>query len=261
MALINTALSQKDSQLLEQSVLKHGQIADMSQLDEIFKSAFSRKSDRKRRISLLAKAGWLVRIRRGLYLVVTDLSARATGSLSNLVISNALNSRSYISFANALNWHGMFDQLTKTVDAITIARPRNYWFQNTEFRFLKVEEKIFFGFTGQRVDGKVVNIGEIEKVILDYLFLRRNAATLRLVVEKLREYQSKFDFAKMVEFAKAYNITVQRNIGFLLDTIGVSSDALHEIARGNRKGFSKTYPGAKTFNAKWRLYYDPGIIE
>jgi predicted transcriptional regulator of viral defense system len=261
MALINTVLSQRDSQLLEQAVLKHGQIADMSQLDEIFQSAYSRNSDRKRRISLLAKAGWFVRIRRGLYLIVTDLSARTTGSLSYLVISNALNSRSYISFANALNWHGTFDQLTKTVDAITTARPRNYRFQNTVFRFLKVEEKLYFGFAGQRVDGKIVNIGEIEKVILDYLFLRRNAATLSLVVEKLREYQSKFDFAKMVEYGKAYNITVQRNLGFLLDSIGVSSDALYEGARGNRKGFSKMHPGAKTFNAKWRLYYDPGIIE
>ncbi|NLD81393.1 MAG: hypothetical protein GX642_09530 [Smithella sp.] len=261
MALINTVLSQKDSRLLEQAILKHGEIADISQLDEIFQSAYSRKSDRRRRVSLLARAGWLIRIRRGLYLIVTDLSARASGSLSTLVISNALNSRSYISFANALNWNGMFDQLTKTVGAITTARPRNYRFQNTEFRFLKVEEKLFFGFSGQRVDGKIVNIGEIEKVILDYLFLRRNAATLTLVIEKLREYQSKFDFAKMIEYAKAYNITVQRNLGFLLDSLGVSSDPLHEIARSNRKGFSKMHPGAKTFNAKWRLYYDPGIIE
>jgi predicted transcriptional regulator of viral defense system len=261
MAFKNTTLSNRDSQLLEQAVLAHGQIADVSQLDKIFQSAYSRKSDRNRRISLLAKAGWLVRVRRGLYLIVTDLSARATGSLSNLVVSTTLNNRSYISFANALNWHGMFDQLTKTVDAITTARPRNYRFQNTEFRFLKVEEKLFFGFAGLRVDGKIVNIGVIEKVILDYLFLRRNAVTLSLVVEKLREYQGKYDFAKMIEFAKAYNITVQRNLGFLLDSLGVSSDALYEISRSNRKGFSKMHPGAKTFNAKWRLYYDPGIIE
>jgi predicted transcriptional regulator of viral defense system len=261
MGFKNTLLSQKDGWVLEQAVLKHGPIANMAQLDEVIESIYSRKSDRKRRISLLAKAGWLVRIRRGLYLIVTDLTARGTGNLSNLVISNALNSRSYISFAGALNWYGMFDQLTKSVDAITTARPRNYRFQNTEFRFLRVAGKLFLGFTEERVDGKIVNIAEIEKVILDYLFLRRNAATLSLVVEKLREYQSKLDFPKMIDFAKTYTITVQRNLGFLLDTIGISSDALHEIARSNRKGFSKMHPGAKAFNAKWRLYYDPGIVE
>lgn len=65
----------------------------------------------------------------------------------------------------------------------------------------------------------------------------------------------------MTEYAKAYGITVQRNLGFLLDSIGVSSEPLYEIARSNRKGFSKMHPGAKTFSAKWRLHYDPGIIE
>jgi predicted transcriptional regulator of viral defense system len=261
MVMKHTILSQSDAQLLEQAVLKHGQIAGMDQLDEIFQSVYSCKSDRKRRIALLAIAGWLVRIRRGLYLIVTDLSARGTGNLSNLIISNALNSRSYISFARALNWHGMFDQLTKTVDAITPVRPRSYQFQSMEFRFLEVAEKLFFGFTEQRLDGKIVNIGEIEKVILDYLFLRRNEVTISMIVEKLREYQNKFDFAKMIGYSKEYNITVQRNLGFLLDTIGVSCEALHEMARSNRKGFSKMHPCAKTFNAKWRLYYDPGIIE
>jgi hypothetical protein len=57
------------------------------------------------------------------------------GNLSNRVISNELNSRSDISSANVLNWRGMFDQLTKKVDAITTARPRYYRFPNTELGF------------------------------------------------------------------------------------------------------------------------------
>jgi hypothetical protein len=51
------------------------------------------------------------------------------------------------------------------------------------------------------------------------------------------------------------------NIRFLLDTIGVSTDDLHEIARKKRTGFSKMHRTAKTFNAKWRLYSDPGAIK
>jgi hypothetical protein len=114
----------------------------------------------------------------------------------------------------AWNWHGMFDQLTKTVDAITTARHRNYRFQNTEFRFLRVEEKLFGAFMEVRVDEIIANIGEIEKVILDYLFLRRNVATLSLVVEKLREYQRKFDFAKMIDFAKTYSLTLPKGLHY-----------------------------------------------
>jgi hypothetical protein len=51
------------------------------------------------RISFPANAGWLVRIMKSLYLVVTDLSAFAVGNASHFVISNAPNSKSYGSLA------------------------------------------------------------------------------------------------------------------------------------------------------------------
>jgi len=257
----HTILSNRDSRLLEQAVLAYGQVATTDQLGKAFEQGYARKSDRMRRISFLARAGWLVRIKKGLYLVVTDLSALAAGNVSNFVISNALNGKSYVSFANALNWYGMFDQLTKSVDAVTNARARNYRFRDTEFRFFRVKEKLFFGFTKERADGKIVNIAEKEKIILDYLSIRRNASTISLVLEKLKEHKGAFDFTKMIGYAKEYNLTIQRNLGFMLDAIGVSTEALYEIARKKRTGFSKMHVSAKTFNAKWRLYYDPGIID
>lgn len=257
----NILLSQGDTQLLEQVLLEYGQVVTTEGLQKIFAQTYVRKDVRARRISFLAKAGWLVRIKKGLYLVVTDFSTRAAGNVSNLVISNALNSKSYVSFANALNWYGMFDQLTKSVDAVTSARARNYRFQNTEFRFFRVKEKLFFGFAKGRADGKIVSIAEKEKIILDYLSLKRNAATVSLVFEKLKEHKSEFDFAKMIDYARAYNLTIQRNLGFLLDTIGVSTDTLYQIASKKKTGFSKMHRNAKTFNAKWRLYYDPGVTD
>jgi predicted transcriptional regulator of viral defense system len=256
----NTILSTTDNRLLEEAVLAYGHVATTQELENIFTHVYARKDVRARRISFLAKAGWLVRIKKGLYLVVTDLSALAVGNVSNLVISNALNSRSYISFANALNRYGMFDQLTKSVDAVTCARARNYRFLNMEFRFCKVQEELFFGFSKERANGKIVNIAEKEKIILDYLFLRRNAATLSLIFEKLKEHKDAFDFSKMITYANAYTLTIQRNLGFLLDTIGVSTDALYEIARQKKAGFSNMHAKAKSFNAKWRLYYDDGVI-
>jgi predicted transcriptional regulator of viral defense system len=256
----NTLLTQSDSQLLEQVVLKFGQVVTTEDIEKIFKQVYARKDGRARRISFLAKAGWLVRIKKGLYIAVTDLSSLTAGNVSNLVISNALNKKSYVSFATALNWYGMFDQLAKSVDAVTSARARNYRFQNMEFRFFRVKEELFFGFTQERADGKMVNIGEREKIILDYLYLRRNAATVSLVFEKLREHKGTFNFLKMIQYAKSYNLTTQRNLGFLLDAVGVSSEALYEITRRKKTGFSKMHAKAKEFNAKWRLYCDHGVI-
>jgi predicted transcriptional regulator of viral defense system len=257
----NTILTRRDSQLLERIILECGQVVTTEQLEKVFTHVYARKDVRAHRISFLANAGWLVRIKKGLYLVVTDLSALAVGNASHFVISNALNSKSYVSFANALNWHGMFDQLTKSVDAVTSTRARNYRFKNTEFRFFRVKEKLFFGFTEERVDGEIVNIAKKEKIILDYLSVRRNAATISLIFEKLMEHKGAFDFSKMIDYARAYNLTIQRNLGFLLDAVGVSTDALHEITRKKTAGFSKMHRNASSFNAKWRLYYDAGVIK
>jgi predicted transcriptional regulator of viral defense system len=259
MVLKNTILSSTDNRILESVVLAYGQVASTGQIAKAFEEVYSHRSDRIRRISFLSKAGWLVRVKKGLYVVVTDLSSLAVGDVSKFFISNALNSKSYISFANALNWHGMFDQLTKSVDAVTSGRARSYQFQNMEFRFFKVKGTLFFGYSKERADGRVVNMAEKEKVILDYLSLRRNAATLSLVFEKLKEHKDAFDFSKMTDYAKTHSLTIQRNLGFLLDAVGVSTDSLYEIVRKKKTGFSKMHANAKTFNAKWRLYYDPGV--
>lgn len=82
---------------------------------------------------------------------------------------------------------------------------------------------------------------------------------MSLLLEKLREYKDAFDYPKMIDYAKAYNLTIQRNLGFLLDTVGVSTDALHQITQKRKSGFSKMYAKAGVFNAKWRLYYDIGV--
>jgi hypothetical protein len=42
--------------------------------------------------------------------------------------------------------------------------------------------------------------------------------------------------------------------------LGISTDALYEIMRKKKDGFSKMPAKAKAFNAKWRLYYDHGAI-
>jgi predicted transcriptional regulator of viral defense system len=140
-----------------------------------------------------------------------------------------------------------------------VSSASSYQFQNMEFRFFRVKRTLFFGYSKERADGRVVNMAEKEKVILDYLSLRRNAVTLSLVFEKLKEHKDAFDFSKMTDYAKTHNLTIQRNLGFLLDAVGVSTDNLYEIVRKKKTGFSKMHANAKTFNAKWRLYYDPGV--
>ena len=69
----NIILSKKDSKLLENAILSHGRILNSNQLKDIFSKDYSLE-EANNRISLLAKIGWLLRIKKGLYVIVTDFS-------------------------------------------------------------------------------------------------------------------------------------------------------------------------------------------
>ena len=167
----NTILSKKDSNLLENAILKYGRIVSFEKLYEILKSDYS-LAEAKNRVSLLAKLGWLMRIKRGLYVVVTDIGSLSTEGVSYYAMCQALNQDSYISFENALQYHGMFDQMLSTVGAVTFSRARHYKVKDTDIRFFRIKKNLYFGFSEERSDIGLVNIASKEKALLDILYFR-----------------------------------------------------------------------------------------
>ena len=126
----NTILSQKDLDLLESIVLHYGKIVSFEQIHKGMGESASIGAVRKH-VAQMSKAGWLIRLKRGLYLVVTDISTLGFADVSDLVIAQTLNDESYISFESALQYHGMFDQLLKRIDAVTkvdpIVKTEKWW--------------------------------------------------------------------------------------------------------------------------------------
>ncbi len=106
----DTILSQNDLALLESVVLRYGKIVTFEQIQAVTEDSATRGAVRQR-VARMSKAGWLVRLKRGLYLVVTDISTLGFADVSDLVIAQALNAEAYVSFESALQYHGLFDQL------------------------------------------------------------------------------------------------------------------------------------------------------
>jgi len=226
---------------------------------KIFKGEYNEASAHNR-IQVLYKAGWFLRIKKGLYLIIASLTSRSISDMSLLIIAQAINKDSYISLNSALNYYQMFDQYTKAVVSINYKFSRKYKFENHEFHFVKIARKYFFGFAQVRQDGKLINIATKEKALIDYLYLEKSFYTASLVFEKIRDHKNEIDFDKLQEYAFKYGVSIQRKAGFFLDQINVDSSKLLEKTK-LRKGFSKFTKESKTFNAKWRLYYDDRIIK
>jgi predicted transcriptional regulator of viral defense system len=252
-------LSKKDASLLEQAIARYGHLVSIDDLKKVFNGEYN-DSEMRQQIARLAQRGWLVRIKRGLYVVISDITSLAANNISLLRISNALNTHSYISLSSALFYNGLVDQLLHSVTAITNTRTRQYQFQGFTFTFSKVQDDFYFGFSEKRVEGKLVKIADLEKVVLDYLYLHKDAYALNLLWETLTEHTDEFDFNKLQQYALRCTLTLRRATGFLLDRLGINSNDVYASVKG-RNGYSRLTSEAHDFNAKWRLYYDHRIID
>lgn len=249
----STILSKTDLEILEKILAAHGSIVGYDSIHSLLKKDYSDQEIRKR-VSLLSKRGWLVRIKRGIYAVASLESRNFTG-ISPIAISNALFFDSYVSMEFALNYRGFLDQLPSSVTAVNTKRSVAYHFQGIKYQFIKTKPELFFGFEEVSLEGRAVKIAEFEKAILDFIYFRSGAYTIDLVLEKLKDAKKSLDFEKMVDYSKVYPLSVKRKLGFLLDLIGVDSGSLHEEVKAFRN-FTRLTKKSNIFNAKWRLYYE-----
>ena len=248
-----TNISIKNSELLENLIIKYGQIVTAQQ---IFSEAgtFLNRKQTQYLITTLAKQGWLMRIKKGLY-AISDLSTRGFLSLSSYVIANLLVRDSYVSFESALHYHGMFDQLTNKIISVSLKMYKTAQLQNIEYGFVKTKNDYYFGWQEINIDNKTTRIATAEKALIDIVNFHKSIYAIDLVMEKLREHKNDFDFVRLNEYAAKMSMTTIKIFGFVFDLLGINSSQLLKLAK-QTSGAHRMIANAKTFNAKWRLYYD-----
>lgn len=255
----NTMLSQKDAVFLQEAIARYGRIATFAQLAGILKKEYSH-AQIKNRLSLLAKVGWLLRIKKGLYAVITDIGSLAASALSFFTLAQALNKDSYISFENALQHHGLFDQALANITSVTFKRGRRYNVKGTQIKIFKIKKELYFGFTSERSDIGLVNIAEKEKAILDILYFSSSEYHISLIWEKLKEYKEDFNFDILKRYAVRFGINMARKIGFFTDRLNIQNDDLLKAIKG-KTSYAKLTRDSSVFDAKWRLYFDPEFVK
>ncbi|MFA5776112.1 MAG: hypothetical protein WC988_00970 [Patescibacteria group bacterium] len=256
-----TGLSQKDTQMLEELILKYGNVLDYEDVASIFKNYYSDEGSIRNRVSVLQKAGWFKRIKKGVYFINENLGTRGQLVESVLVISSILESNAYISLSHALNYHQMYDQYSTKVTAIGKERGKSYKVGLYSFKFVKVEEEMYFGFSDTLVDGRLVKIADAEKALIDFLYLDKSFISANLVFEKLTLYKESFlDCSKLTTYVLKCGVTVRRKMGFLMESAGLNTLDIVKSLEGNRTAV-KFYSDCKEFNSKWRVYYDSRIIK
>lgn len=246
-------LSSKELEIIEKLLTKHGNVVSLGMVYKILEDDKS-KQEVKNIVSGLVKKGWLIRIKRGMF-VISDISSRGTISFSQLTIAQIINGNSYISFEAALQHYGLFDQYLRVVTSLCKKKAYNTKFSDWIFKYIKAKDVLFNGYKEFNMDGQLVKIAYKEKAILDFLTYRRTINNIALVIEKLRDNQNEFDVKQFVELSQNCSITTKRTLGVVLDIAGINSDKIYAMVEKNRNHSFMT-TASDVFNAKWRIYID-----
>lgn len=248
-----TTLSSKGTELLENLIVKHGQIVTTRQ---IFAAAetFLNPKQTEYAISILRKNGWLMPIKKGLY-AISDLSTRGFLSVSSFVVAKLLSPDSYVSFESALQYHGMLDQLTDKMISLSLKMHKNVRLGNIEYRFIKTKPSYYFGWKELAIENKFARIATAEKALVDMINFHRSVYAIDLVMEKLREHKKDLDLDLLNTCIGSMSMTTIKIFGFIFDLMLIDSSVLLKLAK-QIKGAHFMTANSKSFNAKWRLYYD-----
>lgn len=248
-----TTLATKDSELLESLIAKYGIIVTTNQIEEVASSTWDYQQTHNR-IQQLVKNGWLIRIKRGLY-VISDLSSRGFLSISPYVIANLLVEDSFVSFEAALAHRGMFDQFVSQFTSLSLKQYKLTKLDTVQYRFIKAQEKMFVGWESVEIENLPAKIAFAEKALVDMVYFRKGKYVVDLVIEKLLNYSDELDKKKIIQYSGLASQKTIKVFGLIFDFLGWESEQLYQDLSNTRSTHHMS-AGDNQFNAKWRLYYD-----
>lgn len=214
-------------------------------------------------LAYLASAGWLTRIRRGLYATVTlDVAEPATWREDPWIVAARLFSPAFIGGWSACENWGLTDQVFRETIVITgrRIRVRRLEIQGLPFHLKTVSpDKIFGTETVWRGRTRVA-VSDPPRTLVDVLDDPTIGGGIRHVAEIIRSYLSheRRNDSLLLDYAhKLGNRSVFKRLGYLLESMKANDNDLIEACRTSiSSGMSLLDPSAPPkgrFMRKWNL--------
>lgn len=166
-----------------------------------------------------------------------------------LVVATNLVIPSYISFLSGLAYHHKTTQIPITIQVVTTVSRKaiNY---GSKITFVRFDRKRIFGYRREKIGNGYVFIGEIEKVIVDSLFMPEYCP----ISETMDAFDG-IDTEKILNYAlKMDSIVTLKRLGYLLELNGI--DAYEKIKSHINERYdllNPLLPPAGKNNQKWRI--------
>ncbi|MBI3939685.1 MAG: hypothetical protein HY315_02520 [Acidobacteria bacterium] len=222
------------------------------------------------KLAALARRGWLLRARRGLYLVL-PLEAEPGRPMvveDPWVLAQAVFSPCYIGGWSAAEHWGLTEQIFRSTLVVTAAniRSRSVRLLGHEFHLFWVPQERTGGATLVWRGSEHVPVSGPERTIVDCLRHPALCGGVRHLAQIMREYgQSReHDFAKLARVAEEFGTgAAWKRLGCIAEVVWPEETALVEEARNRlTAGYVKLDPEVKktgTLSRRWRLWVNVSI--
>ena len=204
-------------------------------------------------LSRMESAGWIERIERGKYMIIPLGAEKRKYTMHEFVIASVLADPYCIAYWSALNFHGLTEQMPRTVFVETTSRrkkPKVNVF-GADYYIVRVKNEKFFGNEQHWIEGVSINITDKEKTIVDCLDRPRLCGGVIEAAKALAE--GEFDKDKLIDYSiRINNSGVMRRLGYLADHLDLYIDVPRVDTR-NYLCLDPSMPHRGPKNARWRL--------
>jgi len=148
---------------------------------------------------------WYIKNIRKWYYILADININED---ILFLIANKSYYPSYISLEMAFSYYNLIPEIVYNITSITSNKTFEFNFQNSNFTYRKINSNLFFWYKTIQIWKNIVLMAEIEKALLDYLYLNKNIKTIEdlewLRLNKI-ELKKKINIQKLKKYSNFIN--------------------------------------------------------
>ena len=223
----------------------------------------------------LARSGWVIRLRKGLYSLSSSVSG--VSPLHEFEIAMALVNPAAISHWSALHHHGLTEQLPRRVFVLTTTKSsvprlrgakargldRGYPVGETIYQFVQVKPERFFGIEEVWVGETRIKITDPERTLLDGLAMPNYCGDFAEILHAFQVRGPKLN-PRIIGYALKLDAATAKRLGWILEHQGIDPTLLEPLLKVPIKGFrvlDPTGPRRGPCNRRWMIQENlPGKV-
>lgn len=157
-----------------------------------------------RRLNEWTNKNYIKKIKRGYY-IFSDLQINEQVLF---LIANAIYRPSYISFEMVFSLYNLIPEAVYGITSATSRKTNKFKTDIGSFNYKHIKAELMFGYELREYDDHHYMVAEIEKAILDYLYLNsqiKNAKDFDGLRFNASEFKARANMDKLKEYLKAFN--------------------------------------------------------